>query len=128
MLRALLEARYGDPEVPLSEWSRDVASRFAREAPPPFRLEYRICDESGALILQVDLAFPSHRVAVELDSIRFHLGRHEFERDRRQRNELRRLGWVVLEITWKAWTSDPAAVIRQIRGALARASVVDSVR
>ena len=91
-------------------------------------VEYRICNEWGALILQVDIAFPSHRIAVELDSIRFHLGRHEFERDRRLRNELRRLGWVVLEVTWKAWTSDPAAVIRQIRGALEQASVVGKAR
>ncbi|MDG2112387.1 MAG: type IV toxin-antitoxin system AbiEi family antitoxin domain-containing protein [Actinomycetota bacterium] len=128
VLRALLEARYGDPVVPLSEWSRDVAQRFEAANLPPCVIEYRIVNEAGLLVLQVDLAFPTHRVAVELDSIAHHLDRVSFERDRRLRNELRRMGWVVLEVTWKEWSARPGEVISQVRGALARASVVDSAR
>lgn len=120
VLRALLERRYGDPVVPLSTWSRDVANRLYDTALPKPLLEYRITDAFGQLILQVDLAFPIEKVAIELDSIAFHLGRSAFERDKRVRNELRRLGWVVLEVTWKQWEENPHQVMRVIADTLAR--------
>lgn len=118
VLRALLEYRYGEPVIPLSQWGRDVADRFRQAGLPRCVIEYRIHDEFGSLVLQVDLAFPDYRVAVELDSIQFHLGRREFERDRRARNQLRRLGWVVLEITWKEWDSRSPEVLRMVADTL----------
>jgi hypothetical protein len=119
VLRALLEYRHGSPVVPLSEWSRDVAERLVDAPVPAFELEYAVRDERGQHVLQVDIAFPTHRVAVELDSVEFHSGRAHMERDKRVRNELRRLGWVVVEITWREWSDDPAGVVRTIRGVLA---------
>jgi hypothetical protein len=122
VLRALLEDRYGDPAVPLSQWGRDVARRFYDANLPPCRVEYRVVDELGRHVLQVDLAFPEYRVAVELDSVAFHLSRRSFERDRRIRNELRRLGWVVVEVTWRQWETASDHVIAQVQGALASRS------
>ena len=122
MLRALLEHRYGDPVVPLSTWSRDVANRLYDTALPKPMLEYRITDAFGQLILQVDLAFPIEKVAIELNSITFHLGSSAFERDKRVRNDLRRLGWVVLEVTWKQWEENPRQVTSVIADTLSRQS------
>jgi len=122
VLRALLEHRYGDPVVPLSTWSRDVANRLYDTALPKPMLEYRITDAFGQLILQVDLAFPIEKVAIELNSITFHLGSSAFERDKRVRNDLRRLGWVVLEVTWKQWEENPRQVTSVIADTLSRQS------
>lgn len=128
VLRALLEARYGDPVIPLSQWGREVAQRSAQSQLPPCEVEYRVTDEMGRLVLQVDLAFPRHRVAIELDSVTHHLDRSSWERDRRVRNELRRLGWVVIEITWREWTARPQNVIQMVADTLRIRSVVAESR
>lgn len=47
----------------------------------------------------VDLAYPEHRVAIEVDSWRYHGDRTAFERDRIKGNALVLAGWRVLRVT-----------------------------
>ena len=99
-LRSVLDECLGDDPIPLSEWSRMVEDLLTDSGLPRPRLEYRICDRAGTLLAQVDLAYPDHRVAIELDSVRYHLNRESFVSDPRRRNRLTLAGWKVLTFTW----------------------------
>ncbi len=70
-------------------------------------MEHQICDRAGQFIAQVDLAYPSRRLAIELDSKRWHLNSEAFERDPRRRNSLAANGWTVLTFTWSDYVDHP---------------------
>jgi hypothetical protein len=63
---------------------------------------------------ELDVAFPEQRVAVELDSWRFHGGREAFEADRARDLALQARGWVVSRVTWLAVTTRPSRVAAQL--------------
>lgn len=67
---------------------------------------------------ELDVAFPEQRVAVELDSWRFHGGREAFEADRARDLALQARGWVVSRLTWLAVTTRPGRVAGQLRQVL----------
>lgn len=116
-LRAALDSRLGDDPVPLSEWSRMVEELLVDAGLARPHLEFRVCDPDGALLAQVDLAYPSHRVAIELDSVRFHLNRESFVADPRRRNRLTLAGWTVLSFTWDDYTNQPGALCDAVSAA-----------
>lgn len=117
-LRLLLEARHGADELPRSEWSRLVATVITDAGLPKPRLEHAVHGQNGEVIAEVDLAWPRQKVMVELDSIRWHLNRRSFERDRARRNRMRVLGWTVLEVTWAQTIGSRQAFLKLIRSAL----------
>ena len=120
--RDALEERRGDDAVPLSAWSRmvsDLLTDFGLERPV---FEHRVCDPSGELLAQVDLAYPDHRVAIELDSKRWHLNSVSFERDPRRRNALTVIGWTVLTFTWSDYVDRPGQLCATVARLLAPAS------
>ncbi|MCY3650856.1 MAG: type IV toxin-antitoxin system AbiEi family antitoxin domain-containing protein [Acidimicrobiaceae bacterium] len=118
-LRASLEDRFDDNAVPLSDWSRMVADLLVDAGLEYPALEHRVRRADGGFVAQVDLAFPSHRVAIELDSARWHDNRESFVRDRRRRNEITLAGWTVLNFTWSDYTDHPAALCEVVAKALA---------
>lgn len=118
-LRRLLELRHGDDPLPRSEWSRLVDHILTDAGLPPAVLEFRVLGPHGQPVADLDLAWPEHRVAIELDSVRWHLNRASFERDRRKRNQVRLLGWVVHEVTWSMSVEDRRGLVRLVRQALA---------
>lgn len=67
---------------------------------------------------RIDFAWPDCRLAVEVDGRAFHSGDEAFEKDRDRRNDLEAAGWMVLNVTWKALTRAPDAVIRRVCAAL----------
>ncbi len=104
MIRLLIEDRSVDSAIPLSQWSRDFAFKLVGSGLPRPRMEWRIKDESGSLLAQVDLAYPEHRYAIELDSIKHHFNTDAFEVDRYRDADLSRQGWSVGRFTWKQFT------------------------
>ncbi len=119
--RDALEERRGDDPVPLSSWSRMVSDLLVESGLDRPALEHRICDRSGGLVAQVDLAYPSHRVAIELDSKRWHLNSVSFERDPRRRNALTLAGWTVLTFTWSDYVDRSGQLCATVAGLLAPA-------
>lgn len=119
-LKASLESRFGSEPVPLSEWSRMVAELLVGTGLDHPVLEHRVNDGRGAFVAQVDLAYPDHRVAIELDSARWHDNRESFVDDRRRRNEITLAGWDVLNFTWDDYANRPqalcATVVRALKG------------
>ena len=120
-LRVALEARLGEDPVPLSEWSRMVERMLVDFGLPRPRLEHRICRSDGSLVAQVDLAYPASRVAIELDSVRWHHNRTSFVEDRRRRNRVMLAGWNVLTFTWDDYSDRAADLCDQVASACARA-------
>jgi len=117
-LRLLLDARHGDDPLPLSAWSRLVAHILGDAGVPAPQLEYPIVDQAGRLLTQVDLAWPEQRIALELDSVRYHLNRKSFEKDKRKRNKARLMGWTIHEVTWSMSIDDKPGLVRLVRSAL----------
>lgn len=105
--RSALDSRIGDDPVPLSEWSRMVEDLLVDAGLARPRLEFRVCAADGKLLAQVDLAYPARRVAIELDSVRFHLNRVSFVADAQRRNRLALAGWTVLSFTWDDYINRP---------------------
>ena len=58
-----------------------------------------------------------HRVAIELDSVRFHLNRESFVADPRRRNRLTLAGWTVLSFTWDDYINHPGALCDAVAAA-----------
>ena len=104
--RASLEDR-DDDSVPLSVWSRMVADLLVESGLDRPVMEHRVYGVNGTFIAQVDLAYPDCRVAIELDSKRWHLNRVSFDEDPERRNRLIVADWTVLNFTWNHYVRDP---------------------
>ncbi len=66
----------------------------------------------------VDIAFPGHRVAIEVDGWAFHSDQTAFHNDRIRQNRIALLGWQVLRFTWQDLTAHPERVLAEIRAAI----------
>lgn len=122
-LRALLEERYGEVVVPDSAWNRMVGRLLTAGGLGEPVYEHPVADRSGKFIARVDLAYPEHRVAVECDSVRFHLNAASFRSDRIRVNRLQNLGWTVLSFTWKDYADTPSELTRTVAAALRNAKL-----
>ena len=89
---------------------------------PSPELEYPILAEGGRRIAQVDLAYPSARIAIELDSVRWHLDRRSFHRDRDRWNALTSAGWTPLLFTWAMYADTPTDLVATVRATFDRKS------
>jgi hypothetical protein len=117
-LRDVLDERLGEGAVPLSDWSRMVADLLVASGLPRPTYEHRVMGPGGELVAQVDLAYPNQTLAIELDSVGFHLNRASFERDPLRRNRLVMAGWTVLSFTWSHYVDDPAGLCATVAAAL----------
>lgn len=66
----------------------------------------------------VDVAFPMHKLAIEVDGWAFHSDQHAFQNDRVRQNRISLQGWKVLRFTWQDLTENPERVIAEIRRAI----------
>lgn len=118
LFRSVIEGRWAEEPVPLSDWSRSVCELLVSSGLPRPILEHRVLDPGGRLIAQVDLAYPDACVAIELDSVRWHHNRESFVDDRRRSNRLVTAGWMVLAFTWNDYAERPAALCVDVSRAL----------
>ncbi len=66
----------------------------------------------------IDVAFPTQRVAIEVDGWAWHMTADRFVDDRRRQNAVVNLQWTVLRFTWHDLVGRPEGVINEIRVAL----------
>lgn len=119
-LRTLLDCCLGDQTIPLSDFSRRVVNLLVDGGVPRPEIEFRISSmDTGAFIMQTDLAWPTLKKAWELDGLRWHFGRTDVERDRRKRNMARAEGWAIQEILWSMYTDDPEELVLMAKKFLA---------
>lgn len=94
-LRYLLTER--DPEYVPPESALERAFVPLLEDPrlPAAVRQFAICD-GGRIIYRIDFAYPTWKVAVEIDGYRHHYGRQSWHKDRTRSNVLTVRGWRVL--------------------------------
>jgi hypothetical protein len=68
---------------------------------------------------RIDLAYPEHKVAIELESWEWHGGRESFDDDKARASDLVADGWRVLQITSRHTDAD---VVRWVSGVLMHAA------
>ena len=117
-LRLFLDARSGARKIPDSMFNRMVG-RLLEDAglgAPSYEFEVRTTHD--AFVARVDLAYPSLKLAIELDSIRYHFNHESFVRDPRRKNALQLEGWTVLTFTWADYSDTPRQLVHTVRSQL----------
>lgn len=117
-LRRLLEERYGETAIPDSKWNRMVGRLLESAGIGTPDYEFTVRSHDDRFLGRVDLAYPKKQVAIELDSVRWHLNRESFEQDPRRKNTLVTSGWTVLTFTWSDYVDRPWQLIRIVRAAM----------
>ena len=113
-LRKLLDVRFGETAIPDSRWNRMVADLLVDAGLSAPKLEHEVRDGSGAFLARVDLAYPQKKIAIELDSQRWHLNHESFRDDPRRKNKLTVRGWTVLTFTWSDYVDSPSELISTV--------------
>ena len=104
------------PESPLETEFDALIHRF--DLPRPSR-QWVIRRSSGEFLARVDFAYPAARVAIELQSIRHHVGLEDRLRDMERENDLAAMHWRMLQFTDEAIRRRPLGVRDRILDALA---------
>jgi len=85
---------------------------------PSPEAQVEVHDEQGRFVARVDFALTRERIAVEMDSWRYHGDPASFQRDRLRTMRLSMLGWRVIHVTPAALREQPEVVLAAIRNAL----------
>jgi hypothetical protein len=115
LLRPLLAVADRRSESPLETRVRLI---FVAAGVPPEALQYEVLDSTGWLIARLDMAWPSARLAVEVDGRAYHDSVPAVYRDRARANKLATRGWRILRFTW-ADLQHSEWIVAQVRAALA---------
>jgi very-short-patch-repair endonuclease len=102
---AMKRAMHTDPRLTRSE-AEGRLLELIREAGLPEPQTNVIVEGHG-----VDVFWPEHRLAVEVDGYAFHSSRAAFERDRRRDADLRVGGIDVLRVTWTQIADEPLPLV-----------------
>jgi very-short-patch-repair endonuclease len=117
-LRRLLVPRLMGLVVPESELeARGLDFLRSRTFAEPV-LQFRPAWGSHA-VARVDIAYLEPKVILEFDGRMWHDSDHQFEVDRVRDQIANMHGWLVVRITWRQLTVEPAATEHRLRGILA---------
>ena len=110
-MRTVLDARSAADEN-RSQLERAGGALLSDAGFTGYRDEYPIPWASNQ---RFDVAFPTHRLAIEWDSIRWHTSKRSFQADRRRDRLAVEHGWRVLRFTWVDVHESPISTIETIR-------------
>jgi len=113
-VRELLRLADGRAESPMESEGRLVMLDHGLPRP---ELQYRIYGRYGDC-WRVDYAWPEERVAAEYESVAWHAGRAEMERDKKRFAGIQESGWTVVPIVAEDVRRNPARMCDRIRGHL----------
>jgi hypothetical protein len=115
VLRGIASERADDrpSESVLEDEMKRLIGTYGLPRPVP---QYEV--RFGGRNVRFDLAYPDHRVAVELNGWAPHYGRDRWQRDHDRRNTVELGGWRLLEFTWQDVTERQWFVVSAIGDAL----------
>lgn len=117
-IREILDARSPLYIPPASDGERAfLALLHAAGLPEPVR-QLDVGDEHD-WIGRIDLAYPTHRIVIEVDSDRHHTSKLDREADALRDRRLRAAGWIVVRVSESELRTGAPAAIRQLRELLA---------
>lgn len=93
--------------------------QLARDEDLPQAVSQFPVELKQGLTVHLDFAYPHEKLAIEIDSVRWHSGTRAIKRDNERQNLLVALGWRVLRFEWNDVIRKPQEVAAQIRNALA---------
>lgn len=118
VLASVLEDETRTRAIPESFFERLVFDLLVDAGLPTPVPQVEVRDGGGRFVARVDLAYPEHKVAIELLGKQFHHTERAFEEDPARRNRLEVLGWTVLEFTWRLYADRPNRLCSQVAAAL----------
>lgn len=118
VLRAALDARDPGHEDAESKLERAFVDLIADSDLPAPVLQFVIRDRRGRFLARADAAWPTARLAVELDSRRFHEPLERWTGDLTRQNAMVIAGWTPLRFTWWDLHDAPKRVLSGIREVL----------
>jgi very-short-patch-repair endonuclease len=114
--RAAARRRSGPvPESPLESEFEELVHRSG--LPTPTR-QWTVRDRDGDFVARVDFAYPAARLAIEIQSLRFHAGPDEWRAWMERDSALVALHWRVLHVTARDIRARPDHLLRRILQAL----------
>jgi very-short-patch-repair endonuclease len=114
-LRSILDEHFGEVATTDSGFERLVVAFLRQAGLPAPVLQHEV--EVAGRAYRLDLAYPEHRVAIELDGS-VHLRRDVWEADRARQNALVLAGWTVLRFTWRDYLDHPERLATTIHRCL----------
>jgi very-short-patch-repair endonuclease len=111
----LAERRHQSP--PDSELESDVAALIREHGIAAPVKRHRVI-EANHFIAEVDLAWPSEKVAVQVHGSSFHRQPRTWENDQRVENRLQLHGWLVAKVTRRMLEEDPGQCVALVARAL----------
>ncbi|MGH2812029.1 MAG: type IV toxin-antitoxin system AbiEi family antitoxin domain-containing protein [Actinomycetota bacterium] len=120
LIKNLLEARASAGPAAESPLETRVIRMLRRSGLPEPARQYEV-RSGGKLIGRIDLAYPRHRLGIEVDGLRYHSGRRQLERDLLRRNRLEREGWRIVHATSEQLKAGPNELIATVRSLLEEA-------
>lgn len=121
-LQTVLALTDSDAQSPKETWLRLLLIRAGLPAPAT-QIPVHCAD--GGQLYYLDMGWEELMVAVEYDGEQHRLDRGQYTKDIRRREQLDRLGWIVIRVLAD---DHPADVIRRVRDALARAESAPAAR
>ena len=113
-MRELLEARGQSFVPPASELEAEFRRLMQRAGLPDPVAQMDIGDDDQ-WIARVDYAYPTVKLVIELDSVRYHGAKLDEEHDAERDERLTAAGWEVIRFTWWDVVDRPAWVVSEIR-------------
>jgi len=117
-LARLLERRAPDALTLDSALERRFRAALAHSRLPKPVEHYDVV-ENGRHLAELDFAYPSARVGIQLNGAGVHRRHDIWERDQEQLSDLAAAGWLIVQVTWAQLEASEAAVIERIARALA---------
>ncbi len=117
LTRALGLSRFG----PRSASETRLRLLLIRHALPEPEISWVLRDATGAFVAELDLAYPSRKVAVEYDGRVHAEDMRQFARDADRWDAIRECGWEHVRILFHHMRGDGAVAVRKVREALQRA-------
>jgi hypothetical protein len=121
-MRVVLEPRLASITMDRSELEERGLAFLRRHGFPSPDVEFRP-PWAGPAVARVDLAWPDHRVVLELDSRKWHDRSDRFENDRLRDQLAMSHGWIVVRVTWRQLHDDAHGVASRLRAILHNRSV-----
>jgi very-short-patch-repair endonuclease len=84
------------------------------------RTQFVVRDENGTFVIRLDFAWPDDLVGLLADGFEYHSERDAYRKDRKQDNELKRLGWYVPRVAWEHVFGEPDYVVDLVGAILRR--------
>jgi hypothetical protein len=112
-LETVLELADSGAQSPKETWLRLLLIRVGLPRPTT---QIPVLSAAGSQTYYLDMGWEELMVAVEYDGEQHRLDRWQYAKDIRRREELDRLGWLVIRVIA---TDSPADIVRRVRDALA---------